>query len=231
MYYNQEAELRTLYQVYSSQIEFSKTQLWRVVNYAIWAIAAIIGLSKSFDESYKWATLFPAAIIAVLFICLYNMFKCWRSMRSGRRQYISIADELSSTFRRILEYQVKYQVGQGGTFPRNYGSSVYDAWIVVPLILVLCFGSYFAYRHLAARAGICFWQRPCRENLPSQATLLFCSLAFLIYLFRPYFRCIPGLRWIDRHILRYILTGFGEVLAAWGECLEKWRNKRCNYRT
>lgn len=101
-----QADLRTLYQAYSSQIEYSKNQLWTVVYYGILAIGGIVALSKGFitvmNGFETWMIIFPPMIIIILFTCLYNMLKCWRSIVEGRAKFVEIRDMLSLTFRQML---------------------------------------------------------------------------------------------------------------------------------
>jgi len=191
------ADLRTLYQAYSSQIEFSKTQLWRVVNYGIWAIAGIMGLFQGFADS-GWAIAFPAMIIAVFFICFYNIVKCWRSMREGRIQFIKIRHELSPMFR-CIHKKPRY----------NYEFLIYDAWIVIPLILVMFVGSFFAcvllITKLKKNGIICsVWQWP--EMIPSMLIFAFCFFSFLLFLFRLWFKFFDSLfKKCGRRLLRFWL--------------------------
>ena len=100
--YDEEADLRLLYQVYSSQIEFSKNQLWRIVNYGIWAIAAIVGLFKAFDANGLMCAICLLGITAVCMICLYNMGKSWFSIWECIKRYIEIIGSLSKIFNRTI---------------------------------------------------------------------------------------------------------------------------------
>ena len=189
-----QADLRMLYQAYSSQIEFSKTQLWRVVNYGIWAIAGIIGLTKGFinagyDYRDKWLTLFPVMLIFVLFICLYNMFKNWRSMINSRSEYDSIGGQLTVTFRsNIVSRRQTHRppFPYMHPFPYNYKSHIYDAWIVLPLMVVIIIGWFLAYVYLLTEIGFSASQfiGSCSFSCPSVLAFSFCFIALLCHLFR-----------------------------------------------
>lgn len=152
-----QADLRLLYQVYSSQIEFSKTHLWSVLNYSMWAIAGTVGLYEGYKRFYKvldpgkWVIVFPCMIIGICFLCVYNMFKSWLSMRTCRRQYREISGELSATFREMFR---RAQVG-GRLFACNYGSLGYDVWIVAPLIGAIVIGAWLAYVYVVSDIGVC----------------------------------------------------------------------------
>ena len=214
MYHDDQADLRTLFQAYSSQIEFSKTQFWRIANYGIWALAATYGLFRAFSNHWKGAaSLPPAMIFVVSSICLYNMDKCWRSMREARKKFKKIRSRLSGAFREIFttpgEDSLRY----------NYDSWTYDAWFILPVILGLVAASWFIHwvmiRELKITTSLCsWWQLPPRQNLPSWIAALGCFISLALY----FARC-----WS---------SSFGNCLMRRGRCCRirwqryTWRHKK-----
>ena len=193
MYVDDQADLRTLHQAYSSQIEFSKTQFWRVANYAIWALAAIYGLFKAFLKDWPGAAIFsPAMTFVVSSICLYNMHKCWLSMRDARRRFRKIRSRLSATFREIFtspgEDSLRY----------NYHYWTYDAWFVVPIITLLLVGSVLTHclmiHELKNTNPSGSWWQPLRrwlqwpENSPSCIAAGVCVVLLALYFARHWSR-------------------------------------------
>ena len=185
--YDPQSDLRTLYQAYSSQIEFSKTQLWRVANYGMWAIAAIIGLFKGFklsninpgsDGMILFASIFPAMITGVFFICLYNMSKNWLSMRTARSQYIWISKKLSKEFRETIA-SATGQPSEPHPFPPNYECLNYDATIVLPLMATIFIGCALGCCMLIRDTG-----RYTSGSIYTLPVLTFvcCSICFMIFI-------------------------------------------------
>lgn len=79
-------------------------------------------------------------------MCLYNMLKCWRSMRVGREKFIEIRSQLSFSFIRT------YTMHKPETI---YTSWKYDFWIVAPLIFIVLAGCVLSYVVQLLDMGIC----------------------------------------------------------------------------
>ena len=138
--HDKEADLRMLYQVYSSQIEFSKNQQWRAAYFAVWVLAGILGLFKVFSN-WEYRYIFPSLTIltAALSTCFIILHE--HSMRCARRQYEQIRARLSSAFRSLVEYDPDYTLLR------------YDANFWMPLILSLWVGCALIYVHMRMEMG------------------------------------------------------------------------------
>jgi hypothetical protein len=118
------ADLRMLYQVLSSQIEFSKTQQWRVAYYGVLVLGGIAGTYKLFGEpSATWviATFGSLAVLVAIFSTVF-ICKNEKSLCETRRKYGIIRKRFSPAFQHLVRY------------PENYSSPWYDAHFWIPLI-------------------------------------------------------------------------------------------------
>jgi len=135
-------DLRMLYQVLSSQLEFSKNQQWNTTYYGILVLAGIAGYFKLLDEpNVVWVIAILAflallaAIIPTAFICKHEESLC-----KTRRKYEIISKHLSPTFQHLVRY------------PEGYSSARYDAHFWVTLIVSLWFGFFLVLWYLAKGA-------------------------------------------------------------------------------
>ena len=152
-------DLRMLYQAYSSQIEFSKGQVWRVGYYSILSLSAIVGLSRISPFQDHWKdTVFPILIILALLVTIFSTMYVHfsqRSMRNARRNLKLVYGHLSVKDTGIVK------------FSHNYETALYDCIFWLPLTGTIWIGFSFVFLYLLNQGGgdvfshffnLSFWQ-------------------------------------------------------------------------
>jgi hypothetical protein len=140
-------DLQMLYQVYSSQIEFSKHQQWTAAYYGILLLGGVFGLSKLFliGNSLPYITYYtiPFPFLALLFLTFLIPFlgtayivKNETSMCEARRAFKKIRIQLSLSFQKNVKYGP------------NYTSPSYDCLFWFPLITSLWIASFWVFLYL-----------------------------------------------------------------------------------
>ena len=152
-------DLRLLYQVLSSQIEFSKSQQWTISYYTLLFIGGLVGFSELIHKNQFGATtlgqiaLFLLAVVA-LPIAMASVQLIWkneRTMCKNRERFRKMRLHLSWPFNdSYLFHEGPHLVGKGMDLSL-YTSSIYDAIFWFPPMLLTCLASLISYVYLLVR--------------------------------------------------------------------------------
>lgn len=160
-------DIRLLYQVLSSQIEFSKTQQWTMAYYTLLFIGGIVGFSELiYKMEYPYAhfgsighlVLFTLAVVVlpVTMTCIKLLQRNRESMRECREKFQKMWPHLSWPFnngeghlegRRLVG---RYQIHRSCV----YRSTRYDRIFWFPAMFLTVLAGIFAYSYLLAK----FWK-------------------------------------------------------------------------
>ena len=94
-------ELLALYQVTTQDLAFFKAQQWTSTNYALGAMALIVGIPSFAVESLGWSAtlLLGASIIAVLLLSALVLYRLHQSIIERRDRLDRVYASLSPCFR------------------------------------------------------------------------------------------------------------------------------------
>jgi len=175
-------DVRLLYQVLSSQIEFSKTQQWTMAYYTLLFIGGIVGFSEliykmeypnggivGFSEliykmEYPNIDVSPIGLLASLFLtmaippivtaCVLLLLKNRDSMRECREKFQEMWSCLSWPFQNEEGHLGKLRLVGRREIHDVYRSTRYDLIFWFPAIFLTSFAGLFSYGYLLMK----FWK-------------------------------------------------------------------------
>ncbi len=155
-------DVRLLYQVLSSQIEFSKTQQWTMAYYSLLFIGGLVGFSeliyRDLFQSSPFAQLvlffLAVAIPPVTMVCLCLLWKNRESMSKCRKHFQKMWPYLSWPFDNGEEQlDGRPLIGGGIDSLPIYRSAWYDAIFWSPTMSLTSLAGVFSYVYLLVK----FW--------------------------------------------------------------------------
>lgn len=152
-------DLRLLYQVLSSQIEFAKRQQWTIAYYTLLFIGGLVGFSeliyKKKLQTCRWDQvilfLLAAAVPPVAMASVQLIWKNEKTMCKNRWRFKKMRSHLSWPFRNSpLPFEGSHLVGKGMDLSL-YTSSIYDMIFWLPPLLLTFLASLISYAYLFQR--------------------------------------------------------------------------------
>ena len=152
-------DLRLLYQVLSSQIEFAKRQQWTIAYYTLLFIGGLVGFSEliyknKFEVSHCAQVILFLLAAAVPLVAMASVQLIWKNektMCKNRARFKKMRSHLSWPFRNSpLPFEGPHLVGKGMDLSL-YTSSIYDSIFWLPPLLLTCLASLISYVYLFKR--------------------------------------------------------------------------------